>query len=92
MNTLLQPGLRMLEKRSLHLRQPQHKVPRFPANLREATVRALAFETVTALLFSAPASSADLLIVVNKSDDTVSILDAKSGVVRARIDPAPTGA
>jgi hypothetical protein len=45
-------------------------------------VRALAFETVIACLLSAPASGADLLIVVNKSEDTVSILDAKTGVVR----------
>ena len=35
------------------------------------------------LAFSLPAASADTLLVVNKSDDTVSFLDAKSGRVRA---------
>jgi YVTN family beta-propeller protein len=38
-----------------------------------------------ALAAGAPGGPADLLVVVNKSDDTVSILDAKSGALRATV-------
>jgi YVTN family beta-propeller protein len=38
-----------------------------------------------ALAAGAPGSLPDLLVVVNKSDDTVSILDAKSGALRATV-------
>jgi YVTN family beta-propeller protein len=40
---------------------------------------------VAASLVASSASAADLLIVLNKSDDTASILDAKTGAVRATV-------
>ncbi|MDQ5858680.1 MAG: beta-propeller fold lactonase family protein [Acidobacteriota bacterium] len=40
---------------------------------------------LAAALAAGGASAPDLLVVVNKSDDTVSILDAKSGVLRATV-------
>ena len=40
---------------------------------------------VAALASGAPGGLPDLLVVVNKSDDTVSILDAKSGALKATV-------
>ena len=40
---------------------------------------------VLAAFLAAGAPAPDLLVVVNKSDDTVSILDAKSGALRATV-------
>jgi YVTN family beta-propeller protein len=40
---------------------------------------------LVAVFLATPPDSPDLLVVVNKSDDTVSILDAKSGALRATV-------
>src|SRR5512132_1546038 len=40
---------------------------------------------VLAFLLAAAAKGADLLVILNKSDNTASILDAKSGAARATV-------
>src|SRR6478735_5869642 len=50
----------------------------------------LALGLIFAIGLSSPAGAADLLIILNKSDGTASILDAKTGITRATVPVGKT--